>query len=357
MRALDLFAGAGGLSLGLARAGFEVLGVELDRDATRTHARHAGPVVRADVSRFSLAPSARFDLVAGGSPCQSFSLAGRRGGLADPRGQLWRHLLRLGAETRARALLLENVPAAAPLLLPVLLPLLEREGWRVCARVKDASAYGVPQRRRRLFVVGFREEAASSAWRWPVPTHGEGGLGLEASPVSVREALGLAGPYKTGRREGAKGWQGERYVEVDRPARTIGASSAPDLLDKPAPTVTASEARACGSRFGSRGGRAAPRHAGDILGAALEQAGLLDRPATTVAAAAAGRLPPAGHHERQLRGAVRLSVAQCAALQGFPPGWRWEGTKASQYRQVGNAVPPPLAEALGGAIGAALRAR
>ena len=59
------------------------------------------------------------------------------------------------------------------------------------------------------------------------------------------------------------------------------------------------------------------------------------------------RVAKAGHHERQQTGAVRLSVDQCALLQGFPSGWEWTGNKASQHKQVGNAVPPQLSEALG----------
>lgn len=90
-----------------------------------------------------------------------------------------------------------------------------------------------------------------------------------------------------------------------------------------------------------------------FLLAAVEAAGLADRPATTVQADP--RLAVAGHHERQQRGAVRLTPAQCAALQGFPPGWTFTGSKESQHRQIGNAVPPPLGEAVGRGIFAALR--
>ena len=86
--------------------------------------------------------------------------------------------------------------------------------------------------------------------------------------------------------------------------------------------------------------------------AELDAAGLADRPATTVQGDP--RLAVAGHHNRQQNGAVRLTVEQCALLQGFPAGWTWTGNKGSQHRQVGNAVPPALAEAMGRAVRAAL---
>lgn len=82
--------------------------------------------------------------------------------------------------------------------------------------------------------------------------------------------------------------------------------------------------------------------------AQLADAGLADRPATTVSCDP--RVSPAGHHERQQRGSVRLTPDQCAVLQGFPSGWAWTGTKKSQHRQIGNAFPPALAEAVARAI-------
>lgn len=268
MRALDLCAGAGGLSLGLQRAGFSVLGVELDRDACATHARHVGPCVRADLREFSVRPG--FDLVAGGVPCQSFSKAGKRAGLSDPRGQLARQFFRVVRETGARAFLLENVPEAEGALLGYAHS--EAPDFRLSAAILDAADFGVPQHRRRFFLAGVR----GGGFRWPVPTHGTAGLfGELRRYVTTREATGI--PY-----------------------------------DAPAPCVTATEHKAT-ANFGSRGAKTNPRRCGDRLG-------------------------------------VIPTEAQYAALQGFPECWTWAGNKESRLRQIGNAVPPALGEAVGRSI-------
>ncbi len=107
MRALDCCAGAGGLSLGLQRAGFDVHGVELDVVACETHRALVGPCD--NVSLWDYGSLERFELVAGGIPCQSHSTAGKRGGTCDPRGQLYVPFLRIAQQAQARAVLIENV--------------------------------------------------------------------------------------------------------------------------------------------------------------------------------------------------------------------------------------------------------
>lgn len=88
------------------------------------------------------------------------------------------------------------------------------------------------------------------------------------------------------------------------------------------------------------------------LAAALAAAGLLDRPSTTIAAD--NRIAPAGHHRHAREGAVRVPIQILARLQGFPEGFTFEGGVGAQARQVGNAVPPVLAEAFGRSMRAAL---
>ena len=107
MKALDCCAGAGGLSLGLQRAGFDVLGVELDANAACTHVENVGPCDIASLWDYS--PRGMYELVAGGIPCQSHSTAGKREGTNDPRGQLYVPFLRIAREAQARAVLIENV--------------------------------------------------------------------------------------------------------------------------------------------------------------------------------------------------------------------------------------------------------
>lgn len=319
MRAIEICAGAGGLSLGLTRAGFDVLGVENNSDAVATHVEHCGPCELADATTWH--PPHDADLVCGGIPCQPFSSAGKRLGLEDERGRLWVHLCRIADEARARALLIENVRGltttrdeTGTTALRYLLQQLAARGWHTAHQILDAADYGVPQHRDRVFIVGFRDERALRAFRWPEPTHAPRGnlLGLPHY-VSVREALGLQGAYRHGRDEGAKGWRGHRSLDVD------------DV---------------------------APADGGRNNAEKLAAAGVLDRAATTVDTS--GRLSAVGHHTSNKAGAVRLSVEQLALLQGFPPHWRFHGNKASQHRQVGNSVPPALGEAVGGSVMRAL---
>jgi site-specific DNA-cytosine methylase len=383
-KALDLCAGAGGLSLGLQRAGFDVLGIELDADAIDTHRRHVGPCEASDLRTYH--PDERRDLTAGGVPCQPFSAAGLGLGLDDPR-YLVPDFLRIAREAGSRAVMLENVRGLVqrPRDLRAVLDLFEAE-YLTTWTVLDAADYGVPQHRDRLFVVGFKDPAARARFRWPLPSHAPPGDLLRRPPYrTVREALSLpARPFRAGRVEGASGWQGMRLLDVDAPGFAIGTRNNADLLDRPAPCVTATEQKSAmsGSQPMSRRRRASERlsealgaldrpaptikanswHEGTSarpsqrpageLARALEAAGLADRPAPS--SQGDPRLAVAGHHDRQQNGAVRLTPEQCALLQGFPAGWTWTGNKGSRHRQIGNAVPPALAEAMGHAVKSAL---
>ncbi len=394
MRAIDLCAGAGGLSLGLQRARFDVMGVELDADACATHRANVGPCEQASIVGWH--PPQPADLVAGGVPCQPYSIAGKRAGTESEDGRLYLELIRVAVEADAGAVLLENVEGMTTWR--------DGDGWGVVARIEEAmrvagyeprrmvlcaADYGTPQLRYRLFIVGFRDPRALAAWRWPTPTHADAPNLFGLLPwVTVRQALGLGGGrYSSGRRDGAKGWQGERKLDVDAPSTTVKGGSGADLLDRPVHTIGAGGTRTGGfeplmdadysRRFGealakSMLDRPAPTITSTDASAArdpdrasrrpiaelrhqLGAAGLLDRPSTTIDGAG-GRAPKAGHHDRQQRGAVRLTPEQCAILQGFPLEFTFAGLKGSRGRQAGNAVPPRLGEAVGRSIYRALAA-
>ena len=233
MRALDLCAGAGGLSLGLLRAGFDVLGIELDADAIDTHRRCVGPCEKADLRIYH--PTEQRDLTAGGVPCQPFSDAGKGLALDDPR-YLVPDFLRIAREAGSSAVLLENVRGLVkkPRAFRAVLDLFEAE-WLTTWTVLDAADFGVPQHRDRVFVVGFKDAAARARFRWPNPSHAAPGSLFGAPYRTVREALSLGdAPRSTGRIEGATGWQGQRLIDVDAPGYAIGTRNNADLLDRPA---------------------------------------------------------------------------------------------------------------------------
>lgn len=192
---IDLFSGAGGLSLGLARAGMvPVASSEMDRDALETyvqahskyHSRRALEVFEGDIAAHSFR-SLREEVavVAGGPPCQPYSVGGLRRGVMDVRDGL-PQFLRVLEEVRPEAFLMENVPGLAKgtqlSRLSSLLHEMENLGFHVSWKVLHAADFGVAQRRQRLFVVGSR----SPGFEWPKPTHGSG---TRRKWLSAREIL------------------------------------------------------------------------------------------------------------------------------------------------------------------------
>lgn len=329
MIALDLFAGAGGLSLGLQRAGFTVAAaIEQDRDAATTYAA-AHPdvhVMRTSVEEVDFSPwRDGIDLLAGGPPCQPFSTGGKRLGKSDPRDAMPAMLDAIRI-VRPRAVLIENVAGLAsakrrPYFL-WLLAALEAQGYSVASRVLDATEYGVPQHRRRLLIVGLRR----GSFVVPTPTHGPGrGRGL----VTVEMALRDVDP-------GSPNPSPVVYAKRPhvRPSLHSGllfnGSGRPLDLHAPSPTILAIAGGNKTHFVDTRG--VAERYHRHLLG---------------------GGRPRAG----RVGGAVRLTLAQSAALQSFPPDMTWAGRRTVRFRQVGNAVPPLLAEAVCLQIAAALGTR
>ena len=324
---LDLFCGAGGLSLGLTRSGFTpVAAVEIDQYACATY-RSLHPrtdLLHADIRQVSFR-RLRGDVavVAGGPPCQPFSTGGLRRGAADPRDG-FPAFLRVLDEVRPDCVLIENVAglgrgSTAPYLRALLDELADR-GFAVSWTTLAATDYGVPQRRERVFIVGTRD----GKFDFPSPTHGpgRGHSWLPAGSVlSVDEQFGEPNPsivtyarkpdLRPSPYDGLLFNGGGRPIDLDAPARTILASA---------------------------GGNKTPFI--DTLGVVPPyHAHLMD-----------GGRPRSGRVE----GARRITVAESAALQTFPPEARFAGPRSAQYTLVGNAVPPQLAEAVGQALHDAL---
>jgi DNA (cytosine-5)-methyltransferase 1 len=327
--AVDLFAGAGGLSIGVASAGFSIShAVELDQDASLTFARtHPGSqVVRGDISEQSFRHlRGAIALVAGGPPCQPWSSGGLRRGEDDPRNG-FPQFLRVVEEVDPEAVLMENVAGLASgvryAYLRAFVLRLEGLGFHVTWGLLNGVEFGLPQKRVRLFVLATRRNPV----HLPAPTHGPG----RRYPYQSAGAILEYAPT------------GDPNVAIVTYARN------PDLRPDPYD----------GHLFNG-GGR--PIHLG--------------RPAPTLLASMGGNKTPwvdtfeivPGYH-RYLRGggaprtgvvqgARRITVREAAALQGFPSSVQFCGMRSSQYRQVGNAVPPPLAAAVARQLAAALQAR
>ncbi len=311
LTSVEICAGAGGQALGLEQAGFahEAV-VELDPDACETLRRNRGSawkITEADVASVDGCGYAGVDLLAGGVPCPPFSVAGKQLGARDDR-DLFPEALRLAAEIRPRAVLLENVPGLGTTRFAAyrsgVIGRLTELGYASWWHLVHASEHGVPQLRPRFVLVAIRPPWAAS-FRWPQPQDG--------TPPTVGEAIGDL--------MAAAGWP--------------GAAAWAQRADRIGPTVVGGSKKHGGPDLGPTRARAAWRQLGvDGLGIAGHPPGP-DYPA--------GRPP-------------KLTVRMVARLQGFPDSWEFAGGKTAAYRQVGNAFPPPVALALGTAIAAALSA-
>lgn len=354
LTAVSLFAGAAGMDCGLEQAGIHVAAAnDFDRDCCETLNLNQSlhhQVEGASMGRFHLggtrilhAPVQELGaadlwvgkgnptLLVGGPPCQPFSSAGSQRGLDDPRGLLFQHFVRLAGELQPCFILFENVrglitqrgtngmPGEA---LNMVREAFERIGYATSFRLIRAADHGLPQRRVRLFMFGARERAMPE---WPKPTHAnwvrrdEPSLGILKPWVALREFLESQPPLaedEVTRPSPAL----EQQLRLLEPGRGLKSPGRP-------------EATRPGGHWGYKQGTflADP-----------------DLPARTVTAAATQ------DWVREKDGALRrLALRECARLQGFPTGWKFAGSKASQFRQVGNAVPPPIARMLGEAVAAA----
>lgn len=314
LKCLSLFSGGGGLDIGFDRAGYghvasydilEMTGEVLSkaRPGWTVFSGSAGDVTAVDWKRYR----DKVDVLHGGPPCQPFSHAGRQQGADDARDMV-PEMIRAVRQMQPRAFVLENVSGLGAtkfqdyLEATIFRPL--RKTYRVERFALEAADFGVPQRRRRLFFVGFRKAEDAARFVVPAATHTlSSGEGLQRT-MGAREALGLA---------------------------DIG-------VDGLAPTI--------------RSGLTGPRHTTSIVNsstAARHWAELQIWPnGVAKDREAAARFPAAG-------GAFRLSVADCMILQGFPADWPiLTGAVYRALGLIGNSVAPPMGYAVARAVANAL---
>ncbi|MGW2203991.1 DNA cytosine methyltransferase [Streptomyces sp. NPDC001774] len=376
---IEICAGAGGQAIGLHEAGFRHLAlVEIDKHAAKTLERNVDALnswswekqhcdlLAMDVKDLNLdvhlvKSRARLerdglDLLAGGVPCPPFSHAGKQLGKYDER-DLFPEMLRLVKKLKPRAVMIENVrglmdPKFTDYRDWILAELqggtfreengdkvtLRGLGYTVCKwGVLEASDFGVPQLRPRAILVAIRDDVLKDVkYEWPTPTHEE--------PVSVAEALDgtmeerykqyFDGPYGQQARDALKRWR-EVASERDRELKGKGGGIAP--------TLVGGSKKHGGADLGPSRAKAAWKQLG------VSGLGVANDIATCREKESEGRdlFGPDG---------PMLTVEQAAMIQGFPKGWILDGGKTAQYRQVGNAFPPPVAAAVGRSIIEVLKA-
>ncbi len=344
LRCLDLFCGAGGLSCGLHMAGLEtVLGVDFDAAAIRTfNENRLGRGIVADIEQLSSAEirdlcGGFVDLVVGGPPCQGFSLSGFRNE-DDKRNRLYKSFVRIVRDLTPRGFLLENVPGLVSLFGGKVRDSIVMEfsglGYHVGYRILRASDYGVPQHRRRVFFVGLRD----GVFVYPNPTHFENPTGGQKKMVSCRDALddlpGLSSPEFLGEEvQSYRSAPGNEFQRLMRKSSDVVlnhvAARHSDFVRKTIALVPA------GKNYTSLpSGLRASRNF-HVAWTRFPE----DAPAPTI---------DTGHrHHFHYRECRVPTVRECARLQSFPDNFRFMGNKTQQFRQVGNAVPPLMAMAIG----------
>ncbi|MGY1945364.1 DNA cytosine methyltransferase [Nocardia asiatica] len=376
---LEICAGAGGQAVGLHQAGFGHLAlVEIDQHATETlklniedhevwawERKHCD-ILSMDVKEFDpfedLAKSAELlkqrglDLLAGGVPCPPFSHAGKQLGKHDDR-DLFPRMLELVEILKPRAVMIENVRGIMDAKfsdyrawIQVKLEggmyfgddsqFAEEEGlgYKVCKwDILEASNFGVPQLRPRAVLVAFRNDVIKDLkYEWPTPTHEEPVSVLDSLEASMRQRFEpyFKGVHARQARAAFDRWW-EKAKMRDAELRGKGGGVAPTLVG------------------GSK------KHGGADLGpsrakAAWKQLGISGMGVANDIETCAEKKT----EDRDLFGpdGPMLTVRQAAIIQGFPVEWDFSGGKTAQYRQVGNAFPPPVARAVGKSIIEVLKA-
>ena len=385
LQSIELFAGAGGLGLGfsLNDVGHKAV-VEWDRSACNTlrnnkrngvePVAHWADVTEGDVRNFSYSGFEGLDLVTGGPPCQPFSMGGTARGFLDDR-DMFPQAVRAVREVRPRAFVFENVRGLTRasfynyfsyVQLQLEFPNLKskpNEEWlshlarlekykikggkseyHVVARLANAANYGVPQKRERVFIVGFRADI-HRPWAFPSETHSLDAL--------LREQW-VTGEY----------WERLRVAKKNRPAlplrmeKKLGVLRDADpatllqpwrtvrdaISDLPDPEKRPNVELVQAHRF-QPGARTYPGHTGSPL----------DEPAKALKAGDHG-VPGGENMLRRPDGTVRyFTVRECARIQTFPDEFIFDGTWSETMRQLGNAVPVRLAQRVAGSVCEQLR--
>lgn len=362
--AIDLFAGAGGMSLGFEQAGFDVVAaIEIDPIHAAVHKfnfpdctvlpESVTGLTGADIRRRAGLGNRAIDLVCGGAPCQGFSMIGKRA-IDDPRNGLVKDFLRIVRELDARAFVFENVKGLTVgnhrRFLQELVAEFQAEGYDVLTppRVLNAKDFGVPQSRERLFLMGVKRGETLPAYPLPLPR----GVTCQDALADLPEAEAYAGLLHSDTARNVT-WGTPSAYARDMRCLSNAAWHFGHVRDWDGSVLTSSmrtdHTAISRRRFGETDpGTVEPisrlfKLAADGISNTLR--------AGTDAARGAFTSPRPIHYDRDRC----VTVREMARLHGFPDWFRFHQTKWHGARQIGNAVPPPLARAVASAMMDALR--
>ena len=326
-RSVELFAGGGGMALGMEMAGFRhVLLSELDKNACDTlrSNRPQWNIIGGDVRNIDFTPyRGTVDFVSGGFPCQAFSYAGEKRGFEDARGTLFFELARAVKEMQPKVFLGENVKGLfthdGGRTLQVIKSVIADLGYTLVEpRVLKAVMYCVPQKRERLILVAIRNDLAERVtFRWPSPYY---------KVLTLRDAFCKGMLYDCDVPPSA----GQDYPSRKRAIMDMVPEGG-NWRDLPE-EVQKEYMKGC---FGLEGGK---------TGIARRLS--MDEPSLTLTCA-----PAMKQTERCHPWETRpLTVREYARIQTFPDDWEFKGKTGEQYKQIGNAIPVNLAYAVGRSV-------
>lgn len=348
LSAVSLFSGAGGMDVGFANAGFNILFAnDIDPDACATYRlNHESDIAQGsllDISPLDHVAGRSVDLVFGGPPCQGFSVAGKMDP-DDERSLLIHSFFDVVDTLQPKAFVCENVKALAVLTkwkgVRDTLFVRGRKAYRVALIILNATDYGVPQIRERMFLIGLHKDifAGSDTDLQAVIEAGLSAQTKRARTVAdIIRSLGRAGTEGNSRTCAAK----------------ITFARSPIMRKSPY----------AGMMFNGAGRPLPPRRWATTLPASMggnktpivDEAEIFDGQESYVESyhrhLMAGGAPRTGDAPSRLR---RLTIDECMAIQTFPPHYKLAGSRSAQYRQLGNAVPPMLAEAVARVMAGAL---
>jgi len=307
---IELFAGAGGLAIGLENAGLKNnMLIEIDNHCVDTLKKNRPNwnVVHKDIKDIDFR-GLYVDIVTGGFPCQSFSYAGKKLGFEDTRGTLFFEFARCIKEVRPKIFVGENVEGLLRhdegRTLNTMISILENLGYHVQHRVLNAMNYGVPQKRKRLFIIGTRN---GIKFDFPKP---------QEKIVTIRDALKNV-PDSEG-----QGYSEKRKKILDLvPPGGCWVNLPLDI-----------QKEYLGKSFFSGGGKRG-----------MARRISWDEPCLTLTTSPAQKQTERTHPEETRP----FTVREYARIQTFPDDWIFSGGVGAQYRQIGNAVPVKLAEEVG----------
>lgn len=345
---ISLFSGAMGLDIGLGKAGLNVvIGQDFEPSCVETMKANGHNVLGGDIR--NIEPETLLELtglhvgepfmICGGPPCQPFSTAGKRLGINDPRGSLFMDFIRMIDYIRPRFFVMENVKGivSSPLkhvstkervkddpeqmlgtVLDVILSEFNKLGYKTVYGILDAVNYGAPQFRERFVLIGSRDNEDIFL---PIPTHFQMHQNSDYRWKTVGEAI-----------KDLENDPGE-YTQLsgDRKKYLHMVPEGGNWRDLPEEVIPI----AMGGAYKSGGGKV-----GFYRRLSYKQ------PSPTITTSPAQKATMLCHPKQDRP----LSIKEYARIQQFPDDWKFTGTVSAQYRQIGNAVPVGLAEAIGRAI-------